>query len=88
MNFAKVTKKVVKAGMAAVHGPALDAAALESALKKAERWMRNAYGSVDWDELTEGGTQLGTLEAFYQETLKDTSGGTRTFNNESRRNLK
>lgn len=44
------------------------------ALAKAERWMRKAFGGVDWNEI-----ELGTIEAFCKDTQKNPE-GKNTFN--------
>jgi len=65
-------------------GRDFDRAVFKKALEKAKRWMRAAYGSVDYGEfIAESGPDI---SAYYDETL-ETPDGINTFNRETiRRN--
>lgn len=72
MNRRDIRRELIKCG----HDPAL----VEKAIKKAERWMRAAYGSIDWEELqNETGDAVGNVMGYLVET-KDQPDGRKTFN--------
>lgn len=53
---------------------------ITSAVEKAKRWMKAAYGCVDWQELEdETGNAVGTVIAYAEET-KAVPDGVKTFN--------
>lgn len=53
---------------------------IESGVNKAKRWMKAAYGEVDWEELeNETGNALGSVIAYCEETLA-VPDGIKTFN--------
>ena len=58
---------------------------IESGLRKAERWMRAAYGAVDWTELqNETGDAVGQVAGYCEESLQKPD-GLGTFNRELRK---
>lgn len=53
---------------------------IEKAIAKAQRWMKAAYGCIDWEELQgETGSAVGYVIGYAEETLKEPS-GINTFN--------
>lgn len=52
---------------------------LKSALDKTRRFMKAAYGRVDWMELEAEGSALETVIAYCEDTLKHPD-GQKTFN--------
>lgn len=61
-----------------------DQVLVEKGLKKAERWMRAAYGEVNWTELqNETGDAVGTVVSYMMES-KEKPDGRNTFNRNNR----
>lgn len=72
MTRKDIRKELVSEG----HPPLL----IEKGIKKAERWMKAAYGSHDWDELqNETGSAVGMVVGYMQECLAIPD-GQKTFN--------
>jgi hypothetical protein len=79
MKTKTTTRAAVKAAATAKWLVFTDAD-VNKALAKAERWMRNAYGEVDWNE--EDGQEGNTL-SYLEETLANPSGRS-TFSRDAR----
>ena len=58
---------------------------LTKALQKAERWMRNAYGGVDWEAyVSEHGSEA-DVHFYYRECVHMPDPGAPTFNRQTER---
>lgn len=71
----------IRAATKAEIGISFDEVIFQKALGKAKRWMRSAFGSVDYEAFINDSGE--SISYYYNETLKLPK-GTGTFNRETR----
>ena len=73
----------VREDLAAKYGKDYSPEIARKAIEKAKRWLKAAYGLVDWGE-DDYDTHLDRIDFYYRETLNDKTNGVATFNRSGR----
>ena len=75
----KQIMSIVKERLKLKFGTSFDEVIYKKAVLKGKRWMKGAYGSVDFTNDDED-DHVSRFSYYYEETMNDKSKGTRTFN--------
>lgn len=69
--------KIAKETLQKKYGNDFSPEVFKKAMAKLKRWMKAAYGGLDWDSCSD---VADSVDTYYEETLEDTTDGQNTFN--------